>query len=168
MSKKKRRILFVCIFIGLVSILILAFGTSKERIYHIPQAEMYLKIVKPPMVKYGYVLLSQDSVFSSFDKMDYLKILKSDINQTFIIINPSIKKELYIDDRFYCLDIHQVNYKICKIDFRNTTFYSIHNTALPNPYELKSPYIVITIGAFLDYVYFSNVNEKYCTEIMPW
>ena len=139
----------------------------KERIYHIPQVNMYLKIIKPPMVKYGYVLFSQDSIFSSLDKMDYLKIQKLDITQTIIIINPNIKDELYIDDRFHCLDIHQINYKICRIGFRDTAFFLVNHADVPYDYQLKYPYMNITIGAYLDFVSIANYGEKYLRDIMP-
>jgi len=160
-------IFFSFIFIGLILLWILMPIKCTEKLYYIPQVEMYLKIVKPPLNKYGYVFFSKDSIFSSSEQIDYIKIYKSETSRINIIINPNIKDELYLDDRFNYSTPHAVEYKINKISFRDTTFYEKWNIAGTSTYVLKYPYMDITFEEYLRSIYVTNYGEDLMTKINP-
>lgn len=139
---------------------------SAEKFYYIPEAEMYIKIVKPVMNTRGYIYLSPDSTFLP-TQMDCIIVRKSETANINLIINPSIKKELYLSDRFNFATYHQKKYNISKIDFRNAKFFSEENIAGIRVLLLKCPYIKIAIDGYLESVYIKKCDEEYPNKIEP-
>lgn len=165
----KRKLVFFLmpfVLIGFISLWILIPSWHKtEKLYYISPVGMYLKVVKPPLNKYGYIFFNRDSVFSLPEQADYIKVHKSETANINIIINPSIKNTLYLDDRFDFSVPHPVKYNICKINFRDTTFFEEHNVAGTCIYILKYPYICVSIDGYLESVYESD--EEYSNKIEP-
>nr|WP_320058448.1 hypothetical protein [uncultured Bacteroides sp.] len=171
MNKRNLALLYIItpfILLGLIILWILApsFRTT-EKLYYIPQVGMYLKIIKPPLSRYGYALFNKDSIFSLSEKSDYIKVYKSETASFNIIINPNIENKLYFDDRFNFSVPHPVKYNICKINFRDTTFFEMHNVAGTRTCLLKHPYIAITVDGYLESVYTTNSYEEYLNKIEP-
>jgi len=171
MGKKSKKMLLF--FLTLIIVVLIIFWliapsfVSKKRLYYIPQVEMYIKIVKPPLNKYGYVFFSKDSVFVPSEQVDHLKVYKSETARINIIINPNVKNELFLDDRFNFSTPHAVEYKINKINFRDTTFYEKLDIAGTSTYELKFPYMDITLEEYLESVYVTNYGEDCMVKIRP-
>lgn len=171
-KKKKNFLLFVLIQLSIIVIIFLgivlgpSFYTSKK-LYYIPQFEMYLKIIKPPLDKYGYVVFGKDSVLSLSEQMDYIKIHKSETANIIIIMNPQNKNVLYVDDRFNFSTFNPVKYSINRINFRDSTFFSIGSVAGASTYVLKKPYVDISIDGYLESIYQTSYNGEYSGELEP-
>lgn len=171
MNKRNLALLYIItpfVILGLIILWILTPSLrTTEKLYYIPQAGMYLKIIRPPLSRYGYALFNKNSIFSLSEKSDYIKVYKSETANFNIIINPNIKNKLYLDDRFNFSTPHPVKYNIYKINFRDTTFFEAHNVASTCTYFLKHPYIAITVDGYLESVYTTNSHEEYPNKIEP-
>lgn len=138
-----------------------------EKLYYIPQAEMYLKTVKPPFDKYGYVLLSKSSIISLDDNTDCIRIYKSETSNVSILMDPNNKDKVFLTEWFNSSIYKAVSYNIERITFNDTTFFQADIFGGTHSYLLKYPYIDITIDGYLEYVYVTDYNNEYSHKIEP-
>lgn len=170
--KRKKKVTLHFILIALIPAGVILYWIlspvfiSTEKFYYIAEAGMYIKIVKPVMSTRGYIYLSPDSTFLPA-QMDCIIVRKSETANINLIINPSIKKELYLNDRFNFATYYQKKYKISKIDFRNAKFFSEENISSVRVFLLKCPYIKIAIDGYLESVYIKKCDEEYPNKIEP-
>lgn len=162
-SKKKKilllfllsPLLFVAVF---VVYLYVSAIVDNNKTYYFPKIETYIKIYKPPHNKYGYVLISKDSVFSFSENIDYVRIYKAETSGISFIVDPFENNNIYIVDRWNNAQINQVNFGIEKIDRGDTTFFDEGTISGVNTYILKSPYFEFYIEGYLHTVWFLDYN----------
>ena len=128
---------------------------TKEKLYYVPQNDMYIKIINPPLDKYGYIVLAQDSVILLSDEIDYIKVCKSETSSIDIICNPNDKKQVYINDRANSSTINSVKYEIRKISFKDPLLFTEEKIAGISTYLLKPPYFDINFDGYFEEVYIS-------------
>ena len=128
---------------------------------------MYLKTIKPPFDKYGYILLSNDSIISLEDNIDCIRIHKSETSNISIIINPNNNNKIFLTEWFNSSIYKAVRYNIDRITFNDTTFFKACISRGTHSYLLKYPYIDITIDGYLKYVFVTDYNNKYSYKIEP-
>lgn len=75
----------------------ITFPLKEEKLYYIPQAGMYLKTIKRSWTDYSYVLFSKDSLCVLSDKVDYIKIKKTDMIYYMDLLE---ENKMIIEDRF--------------------------------------------------------------------
>ena len=140
--------------------------SNKE--YCLPQIKTYLKVYKPTFKEYGYILFSKDSIFQFSDKVDFVKINKSETSWVSFVFNPLEHNKIFVVDRFdNAIKINQVNYIIEKINREDTTFFEEHIVAGTHTYLLKPPYISISVEGYLQSVFFTDYHEEYSAKIKP-
>lgn len=144
-----------------------SFYTKDVRLYYIPQAEMYIQIVRPPWNQYGYVIFGSDSNLSVSNQVDYLKIKKSDLSNISIYINPHNKYDLYIVKRYNNIIPYSMKYKIHMIDLFDTTFFEHIKFEGTYIYSFVFPYVSVNIDGYLQNVYFSDINDNNLSVIEP-
>jgi hypothetical protein len=166
---KKKKLALGCILFPLVVIMLAClclFVSSffrKDKLYCFPQADMYMKIVRPPMDRCGYVLFSKDSVFSLSDSVDYVKICPSETSWVSFIINPLENNKIFVIYRWDDVQINQVNFIMEKISRKDTAFfkeYIIPETAGTRSYKVKKTYFEITVEGYLQSVFLANYGER--------
>lgn len=137
------------------------FSTIKERdkTYYFPQIATYLKVYKPPLNKYAYVIFSKDSVFTFSKKIDFVKIYKSETSSVSFIFNPAEPNKFYIVDRWNNAQINQVNFTVEKINCENTIFFKQEVISGVCTQILKPTYFEISVDGFLQSVYYSDSNK---------
>lgn len=171
MKRREKVRLFIIfpmlVIIGLFLLIVAYILASKDKEYYIPEACIYIKIVKPPMSEYGYIYLSQNRISESSDltDLDCIKAPRSDIATIDIFISPTKKKELYICPRYCDATLYPNKYEMAKIKFKNPAFYI--DITKENRIAVKYPYFKIVIDGYLDLVYVAEHNERYLKSIKP-
>ncbi len=145
----------VMVFIGYLYI---SAHSEKERTYYFPQIDVYMKVYKPIFRDYGYVIFSNDSVFSFSEDKDFIRIYKSEVGQIDFVINPLNGKKIYVVDRWNNAKINQVNFDIRKINREDTTFFEQEDIVGFQAQRLKSQYFEIFIEDYLQSVFYVDYN----------
>lgn len=163
---------FLLLSLLIVTVLIVSIYVSwdaeKEKTYYFPQIEMYLKVHKPPLSKYGYVVFSKDSTFTFSEDIDFVRIYKSEVSEVRFIFNPKEKNRFYLIDRSNNAQVNQVNFAIREINGKDTTFFEQEVIAKMGCIStLKPIYFEITIEGFLQSVFYNNGVEEYLTKAKP-
>ncbi|MDR1181412.1 MAG: hypothetical protein LBL13_05505 [Bacteroidales bacterium] len=142
---------------------------ENDKTYYFPQIETYLKIYKPPLNKYGYVIFSKDSIFSFSKNIDFVKIYKSETSWVNFIFNPAENNKFYIVDRWNNVQINQINFAVKKINREDTTFYEQEVIVGVCTQILKPTYFEISIEGFLQSVFYTDCNgiEEYPIKAEP-
>lgn len=160
----KKFILFLLLPLLIVAVFIVYIYVSasfeKDRTYYFPQIETYLKVYKPPFSKYGYVIFSQDSVFSFSENIDFVKIYKSETSSVRFIFDPTENSKFYIIDRWNNAQINQVNFTVKQISRGDTTIFEQEVISGVNTYILKPTYFEIFVEDFLQSVFYIDYNIR--------
>ncbi len=143
--------------IAFIYVLIAPF-MEEDKQYYVAEAEMYIKLVRPPMDKYGYVLFSKDSIFSLSDKVDYLKVHKSDVSSFGLLMNPNQLNEIIVVDQrgWSVVFINQVKYKIIRRSHEDTLLFEKKEIGGADAHVAKYPNTSITIDGYLRTVYMES------------
>ena len=164
--KKKILLLFLLsplLFVAVFSLYIYVLAVmDNNRTYYFPKIETYIKIYIPPYNKYGYVILSKDSVFSFSENIDYVRIYKAETSDISFIVDPLENNKICIVDWSNNAQINQVNFDIKKINRGDTTFFDEGTISGVNTYILKPHYFEFYIEGFLHTVWFldKNIDEN--------
>lgn len=154
-------------FIVLIVYIYISGVINQDKTFYIPQIEAYVRVYSPPFNEYGYVYLSKDSVFSMSDHVDFLKVQKSDIGDTYLLFNPVERNKFYIHDGRMIPSnnnpqINNFQFAFERISLNDTAFYEPEKTEHScDRHNLKSPYFYIRIDGFLNKVFWGDHNSGY-------
>lgn len=169
----RKIIFFLLLPLLVVAVFVICINFSaikeKDKTYYFPQIETYLKIHKPLFNKYGYIIFSKDSIFTFSEKIDFVKIYKSETNSVSFIFNPTEHNKIYIIDRWNNVQINQVNFSLEKINKEDTTFFKQEIICGISVQILKPDYLEISVEGFLQSLFYTNYKgiEKYPIKAIP-
>ena len=133
--------------------------SMKERTYHFPQISLYLKIVRPPINRYGYIFFSEDSSFSPVDNIDYVRIYKSDVSQIELVFTPSKKETIYLMDCSNNTWISPHSFCFERINKTDTLLFDNTFSSDATSFVLKRNCFYILIDGYLQFVYYEDKNS---------
>lgn len=145
----------IMVFIGCLYVSALS---EKEKTYYFPQIDIYMTVYKPIFRDYGYVIFSNDSIFSFSEDKDFIRIYKSEVSQIDFVFNPSDSKKIYVVDRWNNAKINEVNFDIMKIKREDTAFFEQEEVAGFHAQKLKAQYFEIFLEGYLQSVFYVDYN----------
>ena len=149
----------------IVTIIINRF-TAKERVYYIPDRELYIMVSVVPKDDYGYIFFGKDNI-DVFKKKDYLKLHKVVDN---IIINIYLKADgdtIYYIPLSKALEVKQTNFVFVEKERFDSTMFD-YDCTLPVRYKRKPEYIkTITLYDFNTNIHVSRDSSGFMSELEP-
>lgn len=140
--------------------------TAKERVYYIPDRELYIMVSVVPKDDYGYIFFGKDNI-DVFKKKDYLKLHKVVDN---IIINMYLKADgdtIYYIPLSETLEVKQTNFVFVEKERFDSTMFD-YDCTLPKRYIRKPEYIkTITLYDFKTNIHVSRDSSGFMDELEP-
>ena len=149
----------------IVTIIINKF-TTKERVYYIPNRELYIMVSVVPKDDYGYIFFGKDNI-DVFKKKDCLKLHKVVDN---IIVNMYLKADgdtIYYIPLSEALEMKQTNFVFVEKERFDSTMFD-YDCTLPVRYIRKPEYIeTITLYDFNTNIHVSRDSSGFMDELEP-
>lgn len=164
-----RRKGFGCItVIGcIIAIIIINRFTAKERVYYIPERELYIMVSVVPKDDYGYIYFGKDNI-DVLKKKDYLKLHKVVDN---VIINMYLKADgdtIYYIPLSKASEVQQTNFVFVEKEHFDSTMFDYDCTLLPARYIRKPEFIkTITLYDFKTNIRVSRDSSGFMNELEP-
>lgn len=165
MSRKK----IGCTIIIICAILIIIIDrfTTKEKVYYIPERELYIMLSVVPKDDYGYIYIGKNSIDVLKKKKDYLKMHKVVDN---IIVDMYLKADG--DTIFYiplneALEVKQTDFVFVEKERFDSTMFDYDSTP-PARYVSKPKFIkTITLYDFNMDLYVSRDSSIFMEKLEP-
>ncbi|MCL1937340.1 MAG: hypothetical protein FWF52_02960 [Candidatus Azobacteroides sp.] len=180
MKRKSYLICFTIFLLPLITYFLYLFLNSlisREKIYYIPEAEMYIKTIIVPKNYYGYILFGKSDDIVESDSIDYI-ILAQRLSHE-ILVDPVKKNNIYLEyDIMERIKENQlVNDTFFMYDKKNPVFYSMidiatTDTCFFNEYEKyyhvsKNSYISIVFDEHFNEVKVRNAGDSVYKKLLP-
>lgn len=177
--KKIYRLLLSIIFMPIVIIFIvwiyawISSFVTKEKIYHIPEANLYIKTIIKGQDDFYYIQINRDSIFPFLENGNYIKMQKEmDSEITNILVSPSDSKKIFIHQKYDKIKkIQSVDYDITNIPIITDTIHYWQNKtaefcdvrrSLADSSILKKEHVAILIDADLEIIGYGLYKENIC------
>lgn len=166
MEMKIKRIGCLTIVGCIIVSVVIYFFTTQERVYYIPESDLYIRISVVPKDNYGYIYFSK-SKLDAFKTNDYLKMYKALDN---VIIEMYLKAN---EDTIFYIPLNKTN-EIKQTDFvfvekerwNSDVFY--YDGTSPLYYKVKPEYVkMITLYDFNSDIYVSQDSSKHMKKLEP-
>ncbi|WP_294592155.1 hypothetical protein [uncultured Bacteroides sp.] len=135
------------------------FPLKEEKLYYIPQAEMYLKTIKRSWHDYDYVVFGKDSLCTLSEEFDYIQFRKSDLPLDIYLIKGN--KIILMPKVRGISTINSVQFEFIKTKTVYLDSLMIRTKDGPIVSILNFPHISISIDGFLRSVFVSDNTDKF-------
>lgn len=187
MNRSRKSCLLFLVILGspiLLFFLYLFIGSffSRTKTYYISDVNLYIKTIKKPRDKYGYILLGNNPDITISDSTDYIKVyprlsngifLKQN-NDTIWVDNP-IELSVYKGNNGLEYKYIETN-KPLKINPQKYIIVDKVNKTEPLLFDkedtrrilfIKEPYIEISIVEYFNYLLMKNTGDTVYTKVEP-
>lgn len=187
MNRSRKSCLLLLIILGnpiLLFFLYLFIGSffSRTKTYYISDVNLYIKTIKKPRDKYGYILLGNNPDITISDSTDYIKVYPQLSNGIFlkqnndtIWVNNPIELSVYNGNNGLDYKYIETN-KPLKINSQKYIIIDKVNKVEPLIIDkkeisgllfIKEPYIEISIVEYFNFLFMKNTGDSVYTKVEP-
>lgn len=167
MVKKKNGkgcLIWIGCFIGLFVIYLFI---PKERVYKIPDKDLYIRVKVTPISDFGYIYLGKDSV-SVFQSKDYLKIRKAVDNEIITMYLRTDNDTIYYISLSKPNEMEQNDFTFIRKNRLDPDILVEDKTGIPSLYKCKPEFTkVINLMDFNTDISISQDSSIYMKRLNP-